>query len=300
MLKPKQHKHINFSPIWSVDNLLNRFDTGDGGGSGSGDEEEEEVILEDEDTTESEEEEDETEYSEETTEEEEEEFDEITYNKGIVKVPKSRRTELLQKGYNYDKVTGRLTKAESALQEIADLSGMTIDQVRQSLREQHQAQEITGYAETYEITEEEAKRELERENRLRAVERDNFNRNLDSSISAEMESLKDRPHFNDLKADIEAMVENGKRTGAVVAPSVAYKFILGERFEELSRKKETSTVASAVANMHDKAKRGVIKSDTSYGEEDVDVSTVNKKMASVFGSDPKKIASYVKKHTRRK
>lgn len=45
----------------------------------------------------------------------EEEFDEITYNQQTVKIPKSERQTLLQKGYNYDKVHGRLTETEAAL-----------------------------------------------------------------------------------------------------------------------------------------------------------------------------------------
>lgn len=47
-----------------------------------------------------------------------EEFDEIIYNKETLKIPVSQRQELLQKGYNYDKVHGKLTEHEAKMESV--------------------------------------------------------------------------------------------------------------------------------------------------------------------------------------
>ncbi|MDD3421910.1 MAG: hypothetical protein PHS47_06415 [Methanocellales archaeon] len=54
-----------------------------------------------------------------------EEFDEIVYNKETVKVPKSQRVTLLQKGYDYDKVRKQRDDLKNTLEEVAKSQGFS-------------------------------------------------------------------------------------------------------------------------------------------------------------------------------
>ena len=67
---------------------------------------------------------------------------------------------------------------------------------------------------------------------------------------------------------------------------------------QLTEKAKSGIVKSTVANIHDRARRGVVTPDGSNAD-DSEASEVDSEMARAFGNDPKKIASYVKKQTKR-
>lgn len=253
----------------------------------------------------SESEEQETDSSESTPAKEEQETEEeafeVIYDQKPVKIPKSQWKDLLQRGLNHERMTGKLTDYETKIEKISKLTGMDVDAVIAHLEEQQQAQAVSEYADTHGISEDEAKREFEREARLKAVEERETRRDFAAAAEAEMVSLKEKPFFSDLEADIVAFVKGSMQPGKQpIMPATVYKYFIGERFEELSAKDRSKTVKSTVADMHDRAKRGVVKSDSSGGDDDVDTAGINTELADVFGNSPKEIAKYVHKKLKRK
>jgi hypothetical protein len=225
-------------------------------------------------------------------EHQEEEYEEIVYNKETVKIPKSEVKTFLQKGYNYDKINGRLTETEQTIKEIQDLTGMDAKAVVEYLKNQKQEQEIAGelqqmLTENPGMTEAVAKRLLIQEQKLKSIEQRDVSRERQTVLLSQKTELKDKPFFKELEADIDKMI--------AAAPGVdvktAYNYLRGERFDELLKQAKDNTKKSTIADLHDKAKRGITSSSEGLGE-DVDTSDVDVSMARAFGNDPKEIAKY--------
>ena len=230
-------------------------------------------------------------------ESDDDEYDEITYNKEIVKIPKEMRREYLERGYNYDKVKGKLTDYEAKIDKISKLTGMDVDAVIAHLEEQQQAQAVSEYADTHGISEDEAKREFEREARLKAVEEREVRRDFAAAAEAEMVSLKEKPFFSDLEADIVAFVKDSMQPGKQpIMPAVVYKYFIGERFEELSAKDRSKTVKRTTADIQDKMKRGAMKSGDNKTDSALDAfkTDFGKKAAEYLGVDIAGVAKHIK------
>lgn len=253
---------------------------------------EEETFEESKETTEEEE-------KEETEEQQEEEYEEIVYNKESVKIPKSEVKTFLQKGYNYDKVHGRLTEVEQTVKEIQELTGMDAKSVIEYLRNQKQEQDIAGELQELltgnpGMTEAVARRLLKQEQEIKAIKQRDSQRDFDTVVVKQKAELKDKPFFNELEADIDKMI--------AAAPGVdvktAYNYLRGERFEDLVEQAKKSAKKSTIADLHDKAKRGITSSSEGVGE-DIDIADVDVNMARAFGNDPKDIAKYKKQALKR-
>jgi hypothetical protein len=229
----------------------------------------------------------------------EEEYEEIVYNKEPVKIPKSQVKTYLQKGYNYDKVHGRLTETEQLLNEIQELTGMDAKAAVEYLRTQKQEREMAGELqhmldENPDMTEAVAKRLLRQDQEIKAIKQRDSQREFSTVIQSQKAELKDKPFFKELEADIDKMV--------AAAPGIdvktAYNYLKGERFDELLEQAKKNTKKSTIADLHDKAKRGITSSSEGLGD-DVDVSGVDVNMARAFGNDPKEIAKYKKQALKR-
>lgn len=185
----------------------------------------------------------------EETDEPEDEDDgvEITYNKQKVKVKKDEQIPLLQKGMNYDKVMERLMQKEKEMAELAKLYGKDPDTSYQELRQQlleSRAEEEGLPPETYE-------KQLRMEQEL--TELKNITRK--TQIQADMESLKSKPFFDELKEDVERLLESDP----VWRAEDAYIWLRGQRLEELLQQEKSSTQKSTIANLQDKARRGTVR-----------------------------------------
>lgn len=261
---------------------------------GEGDEEEtDDSTFEDSDDTTIDEEGDESE------EQQDEEYEEIVYNKESVKIPKSEVKTYLQKGYNYDKVHGRLNETEQLLKEIQDLTGMDAKAAVEYLRTQKQEREMAGelqqmITDNPGMTEAVAKRLLKQEQEIKAIKQRDNQREFSTVLLSQKTELKDKPFFKELEADIDKMV------AAVPGIDVktAYNYLKGERFDELLEQAKKNTKKSTIADLHDKAKRGITSSSEGLGD-DVDTSDVDVNMARAFGNDPKDIAKYKKQALKR-
>lgn len=226
------------------------------------------------------------------------EFDEITYNKETVKIPKSERQTYLQKGYNYDKVHGKLTDHEKKLAKFQELAGVDIDQALTQLEQRKLQEEAKQYAETNGLTEEEAADRLKDKQRLQALETELKSTKRLTTLEKEKEPFKEKLYFKELEPEIDQLIAENAQKGIDISVEATYFYLRGQKLEELMSKETEKTVKSTVANIHDRARRGVVTQDSSHGD-DLDTSEVDVEMAKAFGTDPKKIASYVKKQTKR-
>lgn len=124
-------------------------------------------------------------------------------------------------------------------------------------------------------------------------------RDYDAQIEKQKVALKDRPFFVELEPDIDVLIKDSKSKGQLIDVEVAYKYLRGDKMEELLSKTKDDTTKRVVADIHDRAKRAGGISPDAGGADDVDISDINIDMAAAFGNDPKDIAKYVKKQTRR-
>lgn len=228
-----------------------------------------------------------------------EEYEEIVYNKQTIKIPKSEKQTYLQKGYNYDKVHGKMTEYEQTIKDIQELTGMDAKAVIEYLKEQKQEQETAGelkkmLTENPGMTEAVARRLLKQEQEIKAIKQRDSQREFGTIIDRQKAELKEKPFFKELEADIDKMI--------AAAPGVdvktAYNYLKGERFDELLEKAKKTTQKSTIADLHDKARRGITSGSEGQGD-DVDTSDVDVNMARAFGNDPKEIAKYKKQALKR-
>jgi hypothetical protein len=217
-----------------------------------------------------------------------EEFDEIVYNKETVKIPKSERQTYLQKGMNYDKVQGKAQTLEATIQRAAKAQGFN---------------SVDEYLAAVEKAEKEAEEQRYQENPLEAV-RDTVQREISAvlgqqtRVQQQKKELKDSPFFSDLEPEIDALITDNAARGQHIDVKTAYFYLRGQKLEELMEKGQKTAVKSTIAQLHDRAKRGVVSADSAHGD-DVDTSDVDVSMANAFGNDPKKIAKYVKQQSKR-
>lgn len=229
----------------------------------------------------------------EQTEEETEEYDEILYNKEPIKIPKSQRQEYLQKGYNYDKVHGKLSEYEKKIQHISKLTGMEVDQVIENLENQKLEQEAQEYAIQNGLTEEQAKEKLQDNKKTRELEKKLNMIEYRSQIDKQKEPLKDKAYYKELEPEIDKLVDESIESGDPVNVEAAYRYLIGTNIEKLQEKTQKSTIA----NIQDRAKRGLVDAGDTGVE--TNMPQVNSEMAKVFGNDPSEIAKYVKQNSRR-
>lgn len=230
----------------------------------------------------------------------EDEYDEIVYNKETVKVPKSERKTLLQKGYNYDKVHGRLTEQEQKLARLRELTGMDIDAALQNLEQQISSQQVEQYANEYGLPAEDAQREIERDRRLQRLEQETRQVKRLSTLNQEKEPLKTKVYFKELEPEIDRLITDSIGRGVDVSVEAAYHYLRGQKLEELMGQTKSKTEKQTLANIQDRMNRGVSRGLVESESRNADATTdIDRGMAEAFGNDPKKIAAYVKKQIKR-
>ena len=215
---------------------------------------------------------------------EEEEFDEIVYNQESVKIPKSERQTYLQKGYNYDKVNGKLSEREQSIKQIESLAGMNLSDIINHLQSQAQQEQVTQYAEETGVPTEVAQRILENEQKVQSLEQRDQAREHEATILKQKEELKNKPFFKDLEQEIDGLTATGS-----IDANIAYNYLLGQKFEELTAKERQLTEKRTIANIADRGKRAVETDLTDKTPEQV--LTANEiKYAHAFGLNPKDVA----------
>lgn len=148
----------------------------------------------------------------------EEEFDEILYNKQLVRVPKSQRKDLLQKGYNYDKVKTQRDQLDAALKHAAQLAGYADTDSYLSALEQDR---IRAAAESKGVP-------VEVYTKLQQMETEIKQSQAERLLNQQREALLNKPHFKEHEAEIVAI---GKQIGDLDA---AYAYYLKENYTKLT------------------------------------------------------------------
>lgn len=179
---------------------------------------------------------------------------------------------------------------ESKLAKMQKLTGMDFDQTLAYLEEQELANKAQQFAQENSVSEEFAKKQLSQDSELQQLRNQMAEINATSKYETEKATIKDKPFFSELEAEIKDLVTSEAKRGKELNAHTAYKYLLGENYEKLI----ANTQQSTIANVQDKIKRGlpVSDSDSTSGASDV---TINRHMAAVFGNDPTEIQSYVRK-----
>jgi hypothetical protein len=145
-------------------------------------------------------------------------------------------------------------KAEAELNsknEMARQYGFNnIDEMFAAFENQKLQQKAEEYAYSNGITEEEAMERLKEKQRLDGLERRLMVSEQKENYFKQKAILKNEPFFDVLEQDIDKMVEQSNYS---LAPDVAYKYIKGEKFDELIKQKEQT----AVKNFKSQQKRGI-------------------------------------------
>lgn len=181
---------------------------------------------------------------------------------------------------------------------IAEMYGETYGirkyaEYQKAVEQQRRQAEVQQYANDNGMTEEEAKEKLEDKQRLQSVESELKLTKRMMSLDKEKAPHKDKKYFKELEAEVDQLVIDNAQRGVDISWEAAFTFIRGGKVDEFENQAVSSAVKSTVANIHDRAKRGVVSADGNVGE-DVDTSDVNMDMAKAFGTNPTKIAKYVK------
>ena len=240
-----------------------------------------------------------------------EEFDEIQYNKEVVKIPVSERQAYLQKGYNYDKVHNKLTDAEQEVQRrdafVKRLGYESFAELEQAQAQRELEEQAASVADQNPgMTQETALRLIQLEQREKEREKKDQEATINNVRFQQRESLKNDSFFAEIDPLVQATLKQPNMENQPY--DVVYNYICGrpeyrtrsiadnaKKLDEAQKLAEKRTIA----NIHDKKSRGI--SDSSDGELDneVELTPEGKRMAAAFGNDPKEIAKYVKKQIRR-
>lgn len=188
------------------------------------------------------------------TEEPEEEFDEIVYNKETVKVPKSQRQTLLQKGLNHDRIQGKAKTLETYLEKAARLTGYgSVQEYLRAVDEAERQAEAKRY-ESAGINDPRVVEEIIEKHP--AVQAGAYSaRQL--AIKEQMEALKGEEFFEELRPEIEAAM---LRNHALDAETV-YSYLYGANRKRLTQLAKDTAAKKAVEDHKRQSKRGVEPSD---------------------------------------
>jgi hypothetical protein len=185
----------------------------------------------------------------EKSQEAEEEFDEIVFNRQKVKVPKSERQTLLQKGYHYDQVRAERDKAVALAKKLGYKSLDEMEEAIEWQNVQAEAQQRGIDPAALWQQRQDEKKASHLETRL--------------TIMEQRESLKDDPNFNEAfykkhKAEIEAFaLELG---GDLHAAYRGYVYHHLPQFTEATASEKAKTILRS-------QKRGVPGSDGAPGKQ---------------------------------
>lgn len=195
-----------------------------------------------------------------------------------------------------------------------------LNKERQKIEQQHnatlqRAAKASGFdsVEAYLAAVEQAERDVEQEEQERlyaenpteairaAVQRElNATQERERAYQTQKAALKERPFFTELETEIDRIYQDGLKNGNVLDLNTLYSFAFGNRGPELIEQVRKNASQSALAQVQDRARRGVVGQDSNHSDDDIDISDVDLEMANAFGHDPKEIAKYKHQQTKRK
>jgi hypothetical protein len=248
-----------------------------------------------EDEEETDTEDDETEAKPAKEEKSEEEFDEITYNKEKIKIPVKDRQTYLQKGYNYDKIHGRLTETESRIAEFERLTGLKFDDAIKDIVQQKSQADIEKIMDRDGVSEEDAKRQYMREQKIKEDTAKAEAILREAEISKEKAELKDKQYFKELESEIDELVKS--TPGLKV--DTAYRYLLGQNFEKLAQEEKSKQQKRTIADIADRSKRSVNTKASEGAAPETELTPGQISMAKAMGLSLSEVAKTVRKMGKR-
>ena len=119
-------------------------------------------------------------------------------------------------------------------------------------------------------------------------------------VQEQKKALQSKKYFKYVEKDVDALVEQNPN----VSYEMAYKFIVGDKIDELEKIASKDTEKRTIANLHDRSRRRNVSGSDGGSDYQVAPSNIVSKdgleMANVFGVDPRELAKYVKNNTRKK
>jgi phage-related protein len=110
------------------------------------------------------------------------------------------------------------------------------------------------------------------------------------TIEKQKTELRQKPFFRELEPDIEKFMEANPNWDV----SAAYKYLLGERYDELHTKKTKQDEKRDIANAHDRMRRRTVSGNSkSRGSTSGALSDFGRKAAIEMGLDPRDVAKHV-------
>lgn len=161
-------------------------------------------------------------------------------------------------------------------------------------------QKVSDYAYDNDLTESQAKERLEFEARKvidkqKMEVQEKFNR-----LQSQKNSLRKDKYFNLLEKEVDEVISKDSRLDF----TTVYYHLKGMKSEELEKQLAKNVEKRTIANLHDKSRRKNIRSGDGGNTALVNPSSVLSKegmeMANAFGHDPREIAQYVTKNSKRK
>ena len=195
---------------------------------------------------------DETDDEAEPDDEPEPEFDTVTYNKEERKIPVSERQTYLQKGLNYDKIKERADEADSFIDRAAKAVGLSRQEYVETIAKAEKESAINNYAEKYDVNPETAETLLKQQQEIDDMKQQSQERDRVGIIAQQKASLRDNKIYQILESDIDDMLERMPN----VDVDTAFKYLKGERFDELMATAKSTATKSAVADIQDKDRLG--------------------------------------------
>lgn len=228
--------------------------------------------------------EEEVEYEE--TEESEESFDEDEYNR-VNQTPKAMKKQTAEENSAFAKLRRKeeeLAKRETALREV--------EIERQVETEMLHPDKVWQYADEHGITEDIAKKILMLEARQVAQQIKMEHEVKKARSKEQIEELKKNPLYKHLESDLHSLLLKNPDVEA----KVAFNYLVGENSDKVAKLLETKAEKRTLANVQDNMRRRTISK--SEGSDSVNTKALlsddGMDMTRAFGTNPQKIAQYVK------
>ena len=113
-------------------------------------------------------------------------------------------------------------------------------------------------------------------------------------VQEQKKALQSKKYFQYVEKDVDALVEQNPN----VSYEMAYKFVVGDKIDELEGKVSKDVEKRTIANLHDRSRRRSIGSDSASSDPVNSMSQFGKEFASFMGVDPREASKVVQQRGR--
>ena len=179
-------------------------------------------------------------------------------------------------------------------QELQELTGLEMKDILENVR---QAQ-VTRIADTKGITEDEARAELQKDQKLKQLETQHMQTQVQiKQLNYDREKTKhmNSPYIKRYEAEIDEFAFSNVGSGIVLDFETAANFILGKHMNEILSGAKTGAEQKTLKDVAKRGKTSPVDATQSGTAETTTISPAQKRLAVMFGLDPKEIAAEQKK-----